>query len=143
MTQLMINGDLPHQTIEQLRRFARLMDSNDSEQRLWSSLSQLDRDFVGNKIKIRYGNGRVAAIWQLARNTSAERAIVDAAYELGFMDAGMHRQLLTEVWEQAYGQDQTIDVHVSWLRRKLGESASEPRYIHTVRGVGVRLAAPE
>lgn len=53
------------------------------------------------------------------------------------------RELLTEVWEQAYGQDQTIDVHVSWLRRKLGESASEPRYIHTVRGVGVRLAAPE
>lgn len=52
------------------------------------------------------------------------------------------RELLSEVWEQAYGHDQTIDVHVSWLRRKLGESASEPRYIHTVRGVGVRLAGP-
>lgn len=52
------------------------------------------------------------------------------------------RELLTEVWEQAYGQDQTIDVHVSWLRRKLGESAARPRYLHTVRGVGVRLAAP-
>jgi DNA-binding response OmpR family regulator len=52
------------------------------------------------------------------------------------------RELLTEVWEQAYGQDQTIDVHVSWLRRKLGETASRPRYLHTVRGVGVRLSPP-
>ncbi|HMC80947.1 MAG TPA: DNA-binding response regulator, partial [Acidimicrobiia bacterium] len=31
----------------------------------------------------------------------------------------------------------------SWLRRKLGETAAEPRYLHTVRGVGVKLVAPE
>jgi DNA-binding response OmpR family regulator len=36
-----------------------------------------------------------------------------------------------------------VDVHLSWLRRKLGESAREPRYLHSVRGVGVRLVAPE
>lgn len=53
------------------------------------------------------------------------------------------RELLAEVWRQAYGDDQTIDVHLSWLRRKLGETAAEPRYLHTVRGVGVRLAPPE
>jgi DNA-binding response OmpR family regulator len=52
------------------------------------------------------------------------------------------RELLTEVWHQAYGDDQTIDVHVSWLRRKLGETAARPRYLHTVRGVGVMLDAP-
>lgn len=52
------------------------------------------------------------------------------------------RELLAEVWRQAYGDDQTIDVHLSWLRRKLGETAAKPRYLHTVRGVGVRLAAP-
>jgi DNA-binding response OmpR family regulator len=52
------------------------------------------------------------------------------------------RELLTEVWHQAYGDDQTIDVHVSWLRRKLGETAARPRYLHTVRGVGVLLDAP-
>jgi DNA-binding response OmpR family regulator len=51
-------------------------------------------------------------------------------------------ELLTEVWHQAYGEDQTIDVHVSWLRRKLGETAARPRYLHTVRGVGVMLDAP-
>jgi DNA-binding response OmpR family regulator len=53
------------------------------------------------------------------------------------------RQLLAEVWQQAYGGgERTVDVHLSWLRRKLGESASAPRYLHTVRGVGVRLVDP-
>jgi len=50
------------------------------------------------------------------------------------------RTLLAEVWQQPYGgADKTVDVHLSWLRRKLGETAAEPRMLHTVRGVGVRL----
>jgi DNA-binding response OmpR family regulator len=54
------------------------------------------------------------------------------------------RDLLAEVWQQAWGgSDRTVDVHLSWLRRKLGESAKQPRYLHSVRGVGVRLVAPE
>ena len=54
------------------------------------------------------------------------------------------RELLTEVWQLPYGgADKTVDVHLSWLRRKLGESAAEPRLLQTVRGVGVRLAEPE
>ena len=54
------------------------------------------------------------------------------------------RELLAEVWRQPFGgADKTVDVHISWLRRKLGESASAPRYIHTVRGVGVKLVAPQ
>ena len=54
------------------------------------------------------------------------------------------RQILAEVWRQPYGgADKTVDVHISWLRRKLGESAAEPRYLHTVRGVGIKLVAPE
>lgn len=52
------------------------------------------------------------------------------------------RTLLSEVWQQAYGDDQTVDVHLSWLRRKLGETAARPRYLHTVRGVGIKLEAP-
>jgi DNA-binding response OmpR family regulator len=53
------------------------------------------------------------------------------------------RELLAEVWRQAYGgSDRTVDVHLSWLRRKLGESAAHPRYLHSVRGVGVRLVDP-
>lgn len=54
------------------------------------------------------------------------------------------RELLAEVWQLPYGgADKTVDVHLSWLRRKLGETAHEPRYVHSVRGVGVRIAAPE
>ena len=54
------------------------------------------------------------------------------------------RELLSEVWQLPYGgADKTVDVHLSWLRRKLGESAAEPRLLQTVRGVGVRLAEPD
>ena len=53
------------------------------------------------------------------------------------------KELLAEVWQQSYGDDQTIDVHLSWLRRKLGETAARPRYLHTLRGVGVKLEAPK
>ena len=53
------------------------------------------------------------------------------------------RELLAEVWQQAYGgSDRTVDVHLSWLRRKLGETAAEPRYLLSVRGVGIRLVDP-
>lgn len=52
------------------------------------------------------------------------------------------RDLLTHVWRLPYGgADKTVDVHLSWLRRKLGENAANPRLLHTVRGVGVRLAS--
>ncbi len=52
------------------------------------------------------------------------------------------KELHAQVWQQAYGDDQTIDVHLSWLRRKLGETAARPRYLHTLRGVGVKLEPP-
>jgi two-component system, OmpR family, KDP operon response regulator KdpE len=54
------------------------------------------------------------------------------------------RELLAEVWRQPHGgADKTIDVHLSWLRRKLGESATDPRYLHTIRGVGIKLEPPD
>ena len=54
------------------------------------------------------------------------------------------RQLLAEVWQMPWGgADRTVDVHLSWLRRKLGESAAAPIYLHTVRGVGVKLVDPD
>ncbi len=54
------------------------------------------------------------------------------------------RELLAEVWRQPYGgADKTVDVHLSWLRRKMGEKADEPRFLVTVRGVGVKLVDPQ
>jgi two-component system, OmpR family, KDP operon response regulator KdpE len=52
------------------------------------------------------------------------------------------RELMAQVWRQPHGgADKTVDVHLSWLRRKLGETAARPRFLHTVRGVGVKLTA--
>ena len=53
------------------------------------------------------------------------------------------RELLTEVWRMPYGgADKTVDVHLSWLRRKLGETAQQPRFLVSVRGVGVKVVDP-
>ena len=53
------------------------------------------------------------------------------------------RELLAGVWRQPYGgADKTVDVHLSWIRKKLGETAADPRYLRTVRGVGVKLVDP-
>ncbi|HUQ57793.1 response regulator transcription factor [Lentzea sp.] len=51
------------------------------------------------------------------------------------------RELSESVWGNN-ASDQTIDVHMSWLRRKLGETAADPRHLHTVRGIGVKLVVP-
>jgi two-component system response regulator RegX3 len=53
-------------------------------------------------------------------------------------------QALEDVWDTNwFGSTKTLDVHVSGLRRKLGDDSSEPRFVHTVRGVGFRFATPE
>ncbi|WP_405997787.1 response regulator transcription factor [Streptomyces sp. NBC_00829] len=49
------------------------------------------------------------------------------------------KRILAEVWQQPYLEDQTVDVHLSALRRKLGEKPADPRYLHTVRGIGIKL----
>ena len=49
-------------------------------------------------------------------------------------------QLLREVWAQRWlGSTKTLDMHVSWLRRKLGDDVANPQFIKTVRGVGFRF----
>jgi two-component system, OmpR family, response regulator RegX3 len=49
--------------------------------------------------------------------------------------------LIREVWDSNwFGPTKTLDVHISSLRKKLGDDPAEPRYIHTIRGVGFRFA---
>jgi two-component system, OmpR family, response regulator RegX3 len=53
-------------------------------------------------------------------------------------------QLMDRVWDENwFGSTKTLDVHIRWLRRKLGDDPADPRYVHTVRGVGFRFTAPE
>ena len=79
------------------------------------------------------------------RRLDLSRKEFDLLYYLA-MRAGQvvtKRDLLTHVWRMPYGgAEKTVDVHISWLRRKLGESAQQPRYLNTIRGVGIKLTAP-
>jgi two-component system, OmpR family, response regulator RegX3 len=67
--------------------------------------------------------------------------------ELLMREAGSvvtRERLIDEVWDvNWFGSTKTLDVHVSSLRRKLGDDSAEPRFIHTVRGVGFRLAGSD
>ncbi len=52
--------------------------------------------------------------------------------------------LMARVWDvNWFGSTKTLDVHVGWLRRKLGDDPSDPKFIETVRGVGFRFVAAE
>ena len=53
-------------------------------------------------------------------------------------------QLMSEVWNTSWmGSTKTLDVHISALRKKLGEDPAEPRFLHTARGVGFRFATSD
>jgi DNA-binding response OmpR family regulator len=53
-------------------------------------------------------------------------------------------QLMDRVWDENwFGSTKTLDVHIRWLRQKLGDDPADPHYVHTVRGVGFRFTAPE
>src|SRR3954469_1225774 len=53
-------------------------------------------------------------------------------------------ELVSEVWDTNwFGSTKTLDVHISSLRRKLGDDPGSPRYVHTVRGVGFRFSGPD
>ena len=52
--------------------------------------------------------------------------------------------IMDEVWDPHwFGPTKTLDVHVSWLRKKIEDNPSTPRYITTIRGVGFRFASEE
>lgn len=104
------------------------------------------------------GQARVLTVGGLSIDLRARRVTVDGVEVtcnrkefdlLAYLAANAgtvvrREELFAQVWREPYGgADKTIDVHVSWLRRKLGETASEPRYIHTVRGVGIKLIDPQ
>ena len=59
-------------------------------------------------------------------------------------DAGQvvtRENLMSDVWDANwYGSTKTLDMHIAALRRKLGDDPASPGFIHTVRGVGYRLA---
>jgi two-component system response regulator RegX3 len=52
--------------------------------------------------------------------------------------------IMDEVWDPHwFGPTKTLDVHISWIRKKIEDDPSDPRYIKTIRGVGFRFASDE
>jgi DNA-binding response OmpR family regulator len=83
-------------------------------------------------------------VWLSGRELVLTRKEFDLLARLA-SDAGRvvsREDLMSDVWDENwFGSTKTLDVHIAWLRRKLGDDPAAPRYIHTVRGVGFRLAA--
>jgi len=53
-------------------------------------------------------------------------------------------EIMDEVWDPHwFGSTKTLDVHIAWLRKKLGDDPAHPRYITTIRGVGFRFTDPK
>lgn len=51
-------------------------------------------------------------------------------------------ELMREVWDTSFWtSSKTIDVHLGWVRRKLGDDPRRPHLITTIRGAGLRFEA--
>ena len=52
------------------------------------------------------------------------------------------RQLVEMVWDTHWtGDEHLVDVHIGRIRKKLGDEATNPRFIHTIRGIGYRMGS--
>ncbi len=150
-----------------------VITARDDDDQIVRTLDAGADDYIVKPFSTRQVDARVRAVLRRARPAEAEAAIVVGALRIdpATRVAMLHgreldlnrkefdllhalairsgrvvtkRQLLAEVWDQPYGgADKTVDVHLSWLRKKLGESAAESRYLRTVHGVGVRLVDPD
>jgi DNA-binding response OmpR family regulator len=98
-------------------------------------------ELIVQDLRIDRGSRRV---WRGTSELQLTRREFDLLVRLA-QDAGRvvtRESLMSDVWDMNwFGSTKTLDVHVGWLRRKLGDDAADPVLICTVRGVGYRLAA--
>ncbi len=103
--------------------------------------TQADVEVALGELHIDLGARRV---WLAKREIELTRKEFDLLARLA-RDSGRvvtRETLMSDVWDlNWFGSTKTLDVHVAWLRKKLGDDPARPSYIHTVRGVGFRLAA--
>ena len=99
-------------------------------------------EVVVGPVRVEVGSRRV---WLSGEELALSRKEFDLLLEL-VTHAGevvTREDLISRVWDENwFGSTKTLDVHVGWLRGKLGDDASAPRLIHTVRGVGFRFTGP-
>lgn len=95
---------------------------------------------------LRFGDLRVDVqgrdVWLAGEPVSLTRTefdLLEALAERPRM-AFSRRQLIDHVWGQTWvGDEHLVDVHIGHLRRKLGDDATEGRFVRTVRGIGYRM----
>ena len=102
----------------------------------------------GERTSIQVGRLQLDLLARRAYLGSAEVALRPKEFDLlavltGSAGKVMTRgELMADVWDENwFGSTKTLDVHIGWLRRKLGDDPARPRYIRTVRGVGFCLAS--
>jgi DNA-binding response OmpR family regulator len=102
-----------------------------------------DHDLRAGELRIDAGARRA---WLCDGELDLTRKEFDLLVRLA-RDAGRvvtRESLMSDVWDvNWFGSTKTLDVHIAWLRRKLNDDPAKPTYIHTVRGVGFRLAGGE
>jgi two-component system response regulator RegX3 len=80
--------------------------------------------------------------WLAGRELSLTRKEFDLLARLARSAGNVvtREDLMSDVWDENwFGSTKTLDVHMTALRRKLGEDPAAPRFIQTVRGVGFRF----
>ncbi len=83
-------------------------------------------------------------VWRAGREIELSRKEFDLLHALITRPGQivLREELMKEVWNTTfYTSSKTIDVHLGWVRRKLGDNPRRPTLITTIRGKGLRFEA--
>ena len=81
-------------------------------------------------------------VWRAGREIALSRKEFDLLHALMARagDVVTRDELMEQVWQASFWtSSKTIDVHLGWVRRKLGDDTRHPALITTVRGRGLRF----
>jgi DNA-binding response OmpR family regulator len=100
---------------------------------------QATNELAAQDVRVDVGARRVLVADQVVELTPKEFDLL--VLLLGAAGQVVTKQrIMRDVWNtEWFGSTKTIDVHMTALRRKLGDDPADPRYITTVRGVGFRF----
>jgi two-component system OmpR family response regulator len=115
-----------------------------------SAAASEGRKYTHNGLDLSYESRTVAVDGQELSLTRTEFDLLHALLEAGRMvrtKADLVRRLRDEPYDVgsyiSEADERSVEVHMGNLRKKLGDSAQNPRWLQTVRGVGYRLAPAE
>jgi DNA-binding response OmpR family regulator len=118
--------------------------------RVRAMLRRISLDQGTTEQELRMGELRINFATRQLWKAGTELTLRHKEFELLTLLVSRHKEVVTradlfdEVWGTDWlGDTRTLDVHVRWLREKIEDDPSNPRYIRTVRGVGYRFVRPD